>query len=438
MRSAKYVITAIVLLTSLAWLAAEPNLLTTRGFALRSLLIQYSGIISIVLMSQCMLLALRLPLVERFTHGLDKSYRIHKWLGIAAVVSGALHWLLAIVPKKLVQAGFIDRPVRAGSGGANLDGTVAWLRSYKGEAEFIGEWGFYLMALLLVVSLVAIVRYKPFRISHRLMALCYIVLGVHSLVLIKPAYWGLPISILTSGFIVLGLAAALYSLFGRVGASKVHRGIIAKVRYFPGMASTEVVIDMPPSWPGFKPGQFAYLRYGEEEPHPFTIAGGKGKQLRFMIKALGDFTEGLHMKLREGELVEVEGPYGDFTFDAKSKQIWIAAGIGIAPFMARLEWLAAKPSTQPITLIFSAKHPDPSLISELQKRARTAGVALKLVDTATQPRMSAEQLARECGSVDDGAVYYCGPVGFAKQLKLSLVDSGLKPQHFHQELFEMR
>ncbi|EKG78749.1 hypothetical protein VCCP1040_2981, partial [Vibrio cholerae CP1040(13)] len=39
---------------------------------------QFSGILALMLMSLAMLLALRLPLIEQWTQGIDKGYRIHK------------------------------------------------------------------------------------------------------------------------------------------------------------------------------------------------------------------------------------------------------------------------------------------------------------------------------------------------------------------------
>ena len=59
-----------------------------------------------------MLLALRLPLIEKLTKGLDKSYYLHKWLGIYGITFGIFHWLLAIVPKELVQLGILEKPVK--------------------------------------------------------------------------------------------------------------------------------------------------------------------------------------------------------------------------------------------------------------------------------------------------------------------------------------
>ena len=70
------------------WVAANlplPDSLTV--IATRNLLLQYSGVLAIAAMSVAMILATRWAWVDRWLNGLDKSYGLHKWLGIAALVA---------------------------------------------------------------------------------------------------------------------------------------------------------------------------------------------------------------------------------------------------------------------------------------------------------------------------------------------------------------
>src|SRR3546814_11511077 len=59
-----------------------------------------------------MVLALRPRCTEHWLGGLDKMYRIHKWLGIAALVTAIVHWLWAKGPKWAVGWGWLERPSR--------------------------------------------------------------------------------------------------------------------------------------------------------------------------------------------------------------------------------------------------------------------------------------------------------------------------------------
>ncbi|EWS65188.1 hypothetical protein Y695_01563 [Hydrogenophaga sp. T4] len=55
-------------------------------FAWRSVLMQGSGVLAIGVMSAAMVLAVRPVVFEPWLGGLDKMYRLHKWLGISGLV----------------------------------------------------------------------------------------------------------------------------------------------------------------------------------------------------------------------------------------------------------------------------------------------------------------------------------------------------------------
>jgi predicted ferric reductase len=82
------------------WLVTEPGIFQLDTiFALRDPMIQLTGIIAIASMSLAMLLALRPRWPEAWFDGLDKMYRLHKWLGITALVASLAHWLWIEGPK---------------------------------------------------------------------------------------------------------------------------------------------------------------------------------------------------------------------------------------------------------------------------------------------------------------------------------------------------
>jgi len=61
----------------------------------RHQLVLLSGILLMTAMSLAMLLAVRPAWLERPLGGLDKMYRLHKWVGVAGLAVGVVHWLTA-------------------------------------------------------------------------------------------------------------------------------------------------------------------------------------------------------------------------------------------------------------------------------------------------------------------------------------------------------
>lgn len=443
MKTVRNIIWAMIATMSAFWFAMEPQLFASSNvFEWRSAIIQYSGILSLMLMSITMVLAMRLPIVENWLKGMDKAYRVHKWLGIGGVALGVTHWLWYQIPKSLVTFGILAKPVRHDGSGpkAVLTGWEMWVNELRDIAQSIGEWGFYLLLVLFVASLWAAVKYKPFKLSHRLMSVAYLFIAFHSVILLKRAYWGEPIYYLTVAFALVGSIAAIYSLLGLVGRRNRHSATIASTRYFPQAEVMELVLKPDASWQGHKAGQFAYLRFGNEDPHPFTIvSGSEDSELRFLIKELGDFTNGLYERVKAGDTVRVEGPYGRLEFDLSKPQIWVAGGVGIASFFATLEALKSEPDHPRIELFYCTRGIDEHLVDELLGLAHEVGVKLNVIDTLHSPRLNAGLIANQCGDLNDYELYFCGPELFSTSLKKELDAYQFDiEKHYHEELFVMR
>ncbi|MBC7005897.1 ferric reductase-like transmembrane domain-containing protein [Photobacterium sp. BZF1] len=435
----------IIFLCALVWLVAEPNLLDNATFMQwRSSLIQITGIISTLLLTMVMVLALRLPFIERLTSGLDKSYRLHKWLGIYAVVFGAIHWLLAIVPKQLVSYGLMERGAKPNLT-INPDSFYATIHSLRGGAESIGEWALYLFIALTLVALFAPIKYKRFKVIHKLMAVAYLFIAYHSLVLLKHAYWDNLITPVVIGTVVLGVVGALFSLFGLIGRRQQHQGFIRGFHFDELNKTTLIDIEVP-QWPGHSSGQFAFLTLTGEEPHPFTITSAGGSQInkgpetrvQFLIKALGDFTSTIHQRLEIGENVTVEGPYGHFDFNDNKPQIWVAGGIGCAAFKARLEELQSLNSHDPILFYYCTEYPSPQLIRDLESATYGTNVDFHVIDNRLHRFLTVDDIRQRANNLQNSSIWFCGPTPFGNTLKQQLESLQFDMKHFHTELFNFR
>jgi predicted ferric reductase len=155
----------------------------------------------------CLLLAVRPKWLEPHLRGLDKMYRLHKWLGITALVTSASHWWFAQGTKWMVGWGWVARPARRGDEGGHveLSGLVGWLHAQEHLAKNIGQWTFYFAAALMVLALVKLFPYYWFRKTHTWLAAGYLRLVYHGTVLAKPGYRAQPV-----GWAVAALMAAPY------------------------------------------------------------------------------------------------------------------------------------------------------------------------------------------------------------------------------------
>lgn len=448
---------ACLIVLTLLWVAAEPRFYQAATvFEWRLYMRQYTGLVAMGCMSFAMILAMRPKWPEKWLGGLDKMYRLHKWFGITALIFAITHWLWINAPKWAVGWGLLARPARGGGSGqgrAVIDNVVeAWFGSQRGLAETFGEWTFYAVIVLIVLALIKTFPYHWFYKTHRLLALGYLVLVFHAAVLMEFAYWSQPVGWLTAALLIAGTIAAVLVLFRRVGARRKAIATITALRYFEGIDVLSVAADVP-DWPGHKPGQFAFgMSDPSEGPHPYTIASAwnpERPELKGVVKALGDHTRRLRERLKVGQQVPIEGPYGTFTFDDDCPhQIWVGAGVGITPFISRLDHMALQsrqgrhdwPEGQRIELFHSTADVDDAALAKLAAYANLAAdVHLHVLIDARDGLLTGERIRREVPGWREASIWFCGPAGFGDALRRDFARHGFPvKQRFHQELFELR
>ena len=168
MQTIRQVFGFFLLLLSTAWWLSDPTdaASLTHVFAWRAVLLQYTGVLAIGVMALALVLAVRPVVFEPWLGGLDKMYRLHKWLGITALGASLAHWLLAVVPSYLVGLGWIRRQAVSASLLRTDLPALEWLqqalRGQRGMAVVVGEWAFYLAVLMMLLALVRTFPYRYF------------------------------------------------------------------------------------------------------------------------------------------------------------------------------------------------------------------------------------------------------------------------------------
>lgn len=418
---------------------ALPDVLTANpeGFwAWRKPLIILSGLLALWWMSAGMLLAARPRWLEQRFGGLDKLYRLHKNIGIGAGLLVLTHYLLEWLPKNLAKAGWIAGPNRPRGPRGDPE---PWIHL----AKEVGEWAGYILLALVVVALVKRIPYRYFRWVHKAFGLVFLAGAFHGLILLPATFWQSPLGWLTAALAAVGVVPALLSLSNRIGRQRQHPATLEVIRPQADQI-LEIICRPQRGWPGHQAGQFLFANFGQpgEGAHPFTIASAWDAQqgtLTLAIKALGDFTATLAGRLKVGQQVILEGPYGGFDFaagESHAPQVWVAGGIGITPFLAKLEERAGNPPPVADTDFFYCTRSAIGFPDQLAERCHAAGVRLHHRQTDSDGPLDPAEVGAclQPGS----SVWFCGPAAWGQALARSLTGQGLPAEAFHRELFEFR
>ena len=382
---------------------------------------QYLGSASLILMGFTMYMATRTRFVEPIFGSLDRVYVLHKWLAIGALITAYLH-------------SQIDAEL----------GNIALVRGLADPAEDWGELANNGLIFLITVSLLTFIPYKFWKWSHRFIGLFFAIAAAHYIFIEKPFSTFEPRGLYITAFCVIGVASYLWMLLPRILGHNSKKYEVTEVSSGNGIAD----ITMKPQGRGIthKAGQFTFINFEPlnlVETHPFTIASAPNSDgtLNFKVKGLGRYTARMGTEVKPGMVARVSDSYGHFHPSKDGNpQVWVGAGIGITPFIAWAEGLAADWAS-PTTLYYCVQSREAAVYLEEFEAIAAAVPNFNVVPVISgqDPRLSAETIAAGLGDkIKSADVYFCGPTKMREALKIGLVKKGLGFNRFHNEEFEMR
>jgi ferredoxin-NADP reductase len=200
----------------------------------------------------------------------------------------------------------------------------------------------------------------------------------------------------------------------------------------------------------YMPGQAAALAsHGQEARVPYSIAASpndsrRDATLEFLIGVNAEGVAGPHLALEAGQLVDVEGPLGAFTFPAPPEErrfVFLAGGTGIAPLRAMLPHALIVPHST-LGVFYSARTPDEFAYGhELRALAKAGRIELRQTVTragderwhGSRGRFTREALA---ALVEDPATlcFVCGPQSFVDDMRTALADLGVDAARIRAEM----
>jgi predicted ferric reductase len=210
-----------------------------------------------------------------------------------------------------------------------------------------------------------------------------------------------------------------------------------------GEGLVEIVLDPIGRAVEFTPGQFAMVYIESKDGwhrHPFTIASApRERAVRVTVKALGDYTSRLGDILEPGMPAVIGGPHGRFDHSkGTDRQVWIAGGVGVAPF---LSWLRDLDGHLPRRVdFFYATDGEPPFAEEIRAIAgRHPSLSAHLVDSVAEGRLTTERVLEVAGAPPpELSVFMCGPQGMLRAFGADLRRAGVRGRNIHREYFDWR
>jgi len=382
---------------------------------------------SAALASLAILAVVRARALEPLFGGLDRAVRLHRKLGLAALLLLLAHVVLLAV----------DTAARGEEVGVIL------VPFWSAEARSFDILAFYLLIGLGILAYDRRLRHERWLVLHRIIGLLFLLGTLHAAFQASTIETFEPLRTWIVMLLAIGGISWVYRifLFRRFGplyryrveavtqrnpqtVDLVMRPLDRRMMYEPG---TFVFVGLP----GFE-GQ-------ERELHPFSISSSPvERDLRVSIRQIGDFTRRVST-LQRGADVRLYGPFGGFTpqrFAPFRRLVWVGAGIGITPFLGMLAFELSNHDFRRIWLYYVVRDPaDAAYDQEIRERHLNVDsyIDYQLWLTGERGRLTARQIDQEVALFGDYAVMLCGQPAFVADLARQFRALGLPSERIITE-----
>lgn len=382
------------------------------------------GVVALTLMAQAAVLGGRWRLVESWFAGLDRVYETHKWLGVFALAFASAHF--------------------AFKAGTDAWETASIIALPPGITRLARQLAFLALMLIVMLALNRKIRYSVWRWWHKLSGPLFLIVILHWLSFKSPIALTSPAGIWLAAFSTLGVISAGYKLLLYPVLSS--HGEYCLVSVSPDKTAVRLQFLPVRHAIPFQPGQFGFLSLKEDgfrEPHPFTIASGNEADGRvvFLIRASGDYTEKLVTHATVGMHADVYAPFGRFTRKVDApREIWIAGGVGISPFIAWLRDQSANDFEKVTLFYFYTPGREFPGVEKIARLVHRQGAELVLVPGGPDSPEFSKRLG-EIAHADDASaisVSFCGPSGLLKRVRRLIRANGIPEANLRYEKFEFR
>jgi predicted ferric reductase len=392
---------------------------------------QITGLSGMALLSINFILSTRLKFLDKWFDGLNRVYIKHHTIGVIAFC------LLLFHPTFLViQYLFIS-----------LKASFVFIFSIQDLPTDLGKLGLLVFLVLMVITIYMNLKYQNWKNTHQYLGIVLFLGGLHMFLVPSDISGNAALKYYMFSLAVLGGISYIYRTVFSTYKKKEYKYKLDEV-----VKINENIVELKLKPLGqkinFLPGQFIFIRFETDgilsESHPFSITSySENESLSLGIKTLGDYTKAVYL-LKPGAICNIEGPFGAFSYlKAKLKrQIWIAGGIGITPFLSMARQIDASDKDTggyKIDLYYSVKNENEGAFSEeleeISKKNNNFKFHKHFSDKGGY--ISAKFVTDNSNDLAGAEIFLCGPAGFMKSLREQFVNSGFNNNQIHSEEFSL-
>ena len=425
-------IAAALVLTTALWTAGHFSHITATGFWPWRALSQLTILWAVALMAIAILAVVRANALEPIFAGLDRAVRLHRSIGLAAILLMVAHVVFLVL-------------VSVEEGASVGDILVPFWSPAARSADIIV---FYALVVLAILAYDKHMPYERWLLVHRSIGLLLLVGTVHAMTEPGTIADFEPLRTWVILLIIVGAAAWLYRifLFNRFGPLYRYKleQLVPHGDNFVDLVMRPIARRMM-----YDPGTFVFIRVPaltehRTELHPFSISSSPvERDLRVSVRQVGDFTCSLP-SLAPGTAIDVYGPFGGFTphrFASYRRLVCIGAGIGITPFLGMLAFELSNHDFRRIWLYYVVRDEDDAVYdSEIRESYLDAESYVDYFPwlTARDGRITAKAVADEVAPLDDYAVMLCGRPPFVADLARQFRELGVPQGRIITEELQFR
>lgn len=398
---------------------------------------QITGLLGMALLSINFILAARFKYLDKLFNGLNIVYIKHHIIGAISFCLILFHPVFLIIQYLLI----------------SLRASFDFILAFQNWPILLGEVALLVMVILMVITFYFKLKYQNWKNSHKFFGVVLLLSGLHMFFVPSDFSNNNAMKYYMLVLFILGAYSYFYrTIFGiyKKGELKYKLEEVRKVNE----STVELRLSALSEKLKFLPGQFIFLRFETSvqiknndilsESHPFSIISSPlDEDLLLGIKIFGDYTSMVYL-LKPGAICRIEGPFGAFSYlkaDSK-RQIWVAGGVGITPFLSMARHLSLEnisTNKYEIDLYYSVKNASEAAFSSDLVKISNENKNFKFYQHFSEENghITASFISKNSQNIDNAEIFLCGSSNFMKSLREQFIKLGFVNNKIYSEEFSL-